>query len=196
MIAVFTFKLSDLIVGTEKAGDQWQWQWYGQCKAETEGEPLSFGAGPLSIPLNRLDNQLTVRNISGLRGILRTYHVVANFREQAVELELEQELSTAESDGTADAMIMSYHAATKEYGQQFLGITIGLRSQKYELFRTFITLHFGRPDLIGRITSSFDGFAYSSQPGLRIPTESQFLKGRPYLVLGDFSLVFSAKPLP
>jgi hypothetical protein len=94
-------------------------------------------------------------------------------------------------------MMMNYNAPTKEFPEQILSITIGLRSQKYELFRTFVTLHFGRPDLIGRIISSFYGFVRdSSRAGLRIPTESEFLKGRAYLVLGNFSLVFSAKPLP
>jgi hypothetical protein len=33
-------------------------------------------------------------------------------------------------------------------------------------------------------------------PGLRIPTKSEFMKGRPYLTLDNSSFVFAAKPLP
>jgi len=104
---------------------------------------------------------------------------------------LEEELSAAQTNGTADATIVSKY---KE--EETLGVTIGLRPQKYELFRTFVTLHFGRPDLIGRISSSFVGFAASSGSGLIIPNYDEFLEGRPYLILDDSSIVFSAKPQP
>ena len=80
--------------------------------------------------------------------------------------------------------------------RETIGVTIGLRPQKYELFRTFVTLHFGRQDLIGRIIIPFVGFAASSGSGLIIPTYDEFLEGRPYLILDDSSIVFSAKPLP
>jgi hypothetical protein len=80
--------------------------------------------------------------------------------------------------------------------QETLGVTVGLRPQRYELFRTFVTLHFGRPDLIGRIISDFVGFATSTANALIIPTYNEFLERRPYLILGDSSIVFSAKPLP
>jgi hypothetical protein len=80
--------------------------------------------------------------------------------------------------------------------EETLGVNFGLRPQRYELFRTFVTLHFGRPDLIGRIITSFVGFAASSEGGLHIPNYNEFLEGRPYLILDDSSIVFSAKPLP
>jgi hypothetical protein len=35
----------------------------------------------------------------------------------------------------------------------------------------------------------------SSGGGLIIPNYDEFLEGRPYLILGDSSIVFSAKPL-
>jgi hypothetical protein len=186
MNAVFTFKVSDLIAGLTRSN---QWEWHGHCKAEIESS------------INHLKAELSVNNISECD--LVTRHIVANFdRKQAVASELEQELSAAQTDGTKDAMLITYWPAiaydadrTPPTTEEFLGIEIGLRSEKYELFRAFLTLHFGRPDLIGRITCSFYGFA-PSQPGLRIPTKSEFLKGRPYFALDDSSLVFSATPLP
>jgi hypothetical protein len=180
---VFTFKFSDLIAGLTGAN---QWQWYGRCNAEIEGEGS----------LNRLNAELTVQNISESYKRLLDGYVLANFEKQPAALELKQELSTAQTDGTADAMIISYHAPIRELPEELLGITIGLRSQKFELFRTFVTLHFGKPDLIGRITCGFFGFVEPSRPGLRIPTKNEFLKGRPYLVVEDVSFVFSAKTLP
>jgi hypothetical protein len=182
MIAVFTFSLGDLIAGLTDAN---QWQWVGRCKAEIGGESS----------LNRLNAELTVQDISECHKRLLDLYVLAKFENQPAALELRQELSTAQTDGTADAVIINYNAPIKEFPEEFLGITIGLRPQKYELFRTFVTLHFGRPDLIGRITCAFFGFVEPSRPGLRIPTKNEFLKGRPYLVVQDCSFVFSAKPL-
>ena len=180
MIAVFTFDLSDLQASTKNN----QWIWYGRCKAE-------IGGG-----FSQLNSELSVTNISECDLVGR--HVVANFSEQPAALELQQELSTAQKDGTIDAMIITYHPEDKGRSppKEFLGITIGLRPWKYELFRTFVTLHFGRPNLIGRISCPFVGFAGSPQGGLRIPSYSEFLKGRPYFALDDSSVTFSANPLP
>ena len=187
MIAVFTFNLSDLeaSIGKASIGKTDQWKWYGHCRAEIGG---SF---------SQLISELSVTNISecDLVGL----HVLANFSEQPAALELQQELSTAKKDGTIDAMIINYWPDDKTRSpptKEFLGITIGLRPQKYELFRTFVTLHFGRPNLIGRIICSFMGFVNSSRSGLRIPSYSEFLKGRPYFALDDSSVTFSANPLP
>jgi hypothetical protein len=181
MIAVFTFSLSDLVAGLTHDN---QWKWVGRCKAEIEGESS----------LNRLNAELTVQNISECHRFLLDLYVLAKFQDQPAALELRQELSTAQTDGTADAVVIN--APFKDAAEELLGITIGLRPQKYELFRTFVTLHFGRSDLIGRIICSFFGFVEPSRPGLRIPTKNEFLEGRPYLVVEDISFVFSAKPLP
>jgi hypothetical protein len=77
----------------------------------------------------------------------------------------------AQTDGTADAMILRHWA---EYNGA-LGVTIGLRPQRYELFRTFVMLH-----LIGRISFPFHGFAASPEDGLILPNEREFFGGRPY----------------
>jgi hypothetical protein len=181
MIAIFTFNLVDLIAGLTNAN---QWEWHGRCRAEIENESA----------LNRLNTELTVQNISECH--VHDRHILANFDKQPAALELQQVLSAAKADGTADAMIIDYHSPSKEFHKELLGITIGLRSQKYELFRTFVTLHFGKPDLIGRIICRFYGFVEPSRPGLKFPTKSEFLKGRPYLVIDNSSFVFSSKPLP
>jgi hypothetical protein len=160
MTAVFSFSLGDLVAGLT---DDNQWEWVGHCKAEIGGESS----------LNRLNAELTVQPISECHKHLLDLYVLAKFQNQPAALELRQELSTAQTDGTADAVVIS--APFKDEPEQLLGITIGLRPQKYELFRTFVTLHFGRSDLIGRITCGFFWFVEPSRPGLRIPTKNEFL---------------------
>jgi len=174
MNAFFTFKLGDLFTGLTRSN---QWEWNGPCKAEV-GQ-LDHPNADLSIePISETD--------------LTGPHVVAKFDQQAAALELQRELSTAQTDGTADAMILQHWVEHKGA----LGVTIGLRPQRYELFRTFVMLHFGRQDLIGRISCRFSGFAASQEGGLRLPNEKEFFAGRPYLVVDDISFVFFAKPPP
>jgi len=172
MNAVFTFDLGDLIAGLTPSNE---WEWHGPCKAEF---------------IKHYNAELTVEPISECE--LIDYHILSRFDNQPAALELQQDLSAAKANGTADATIV----VTQPENKGRLGVTIGLRPQKYELFRTFVTLHFGRPDLIGRVITSFVGFATSSEGGLIVPNYNEFLKGRPYLILDDSSLVFSAKPLP
>jgi hypothetical protein len=165
-----TFKLSDLSARLTPSN---QWEWHCSCEAELMGD--------------RWNADLTVEPIS--ESDLVTPHIVSNFDKQTVAQQLQEELSAAKTNGTADATIV------RKY-KDGLGVNIGLRPQRYELFRTFVTLHFGRPDLICRISSSFVGFAApSSGGGLIIPNYDEFLEGRPYLILDDSSIVFSAKPL-
>ena len=171
MNAVFTFKLSDLIAGLTRSN---QWEWNCSCEAEL---------------ISHYNANLTVEPISECD--LVSSHIVSNFDKEPVAQQLEEELSAAKTDGTADATILGYWA---EYKEAPLGVSIGLRPQKYELFRTFVTLHFGRPDLFCRIISRFVGFAASSEGGLIIPNRDEFLKGRPYLILDDSSIAFSAGP--
>jgi hypothetical protein len=175
MIAV-TFKLSDLIAGLTRSN---QWEWNGPCKAEMPEIRRDWNADLSVVPISKCYDHL------------RDLHVLSKLNKQPVAQQLEEELSAAQTNGTADATIVwNYKEAT-------LGVTIGLRPQRYELFRTFVTLHFGRSDLNGRITTpSFVGFAASVGSGLIIPTYDEFLEGRPYLILDDCSIVFSAKPLP
>src|SRR5260370_18640303 len=119
MNAFFTFKLSDLIAGLTRSN---QWEWHGLCQAE---------AGLLNYP----NADLSVEPISETD--LITPHIVAKFDQPAAP-ELQQELSAAQTDGTADAMILQHWAEYKGA----LGVTIGSRPQRYELFRTFVMLHF------------------------------------------------------
>jgi hypothetical protein len=141
------------------------------------------------------NTNLSVEPISECGDHLRDLHVLSKFNKQPVAQQLEEELLAVQTNGTTDATIVSKWEET--LGVKTLGVTIGLQPQRYELFRTFVTLHFGRPDLIGRIiTSSFVGFAASSGGGLIIPTYNEFLEGRPLVVLGDSSIVFSVKPRP
>lgn len=170
MNAVFTFKLSDLIAGVARSN---QWRWVGPCKAEFMGH---------------YNAELSVEPIS--ESNLVSLHIASNFDKQPAAQELQEKLSAAQTNGTTDATILW------KYEKEALGVMVGLRPQKYELFRTFVTLHFGRPDLIGRIITSFVGFAASSEGGQIIPNNNEFLKGRPYLILDDSSIVFSPKPLP
>ena len=178
MNAVFTFKLSDLIAGLTRSN---QWEWHAPCKAEIPTDD------PASTNWN---TNLSVVPISECGDHLRNLHVLSKFDKQSVAQQLEEELLAAQTNGTTDATIVH------KYEEETLGVTVGLRPQRYELFRTFVTLHFGRPDLIGRIVSDFVGFATSTANALIIPTYDEFLERRPYLILGDSSIVFSAKPLP
>jgi hypothetical protein len=177
MSLVVTFNVSDLSARLTPSN---QWEWNGPCKAE--------------IPTDRLADRhwnadLTVEPISESGDHLRDLHVLMKINKQLAAQELE-ELSAAQTHGMADATIVW------KCEEKTLGVTIGLRPQRYELFRTFVTLHFGRPDLIGRITTlGFVGFAATIGSGLIIPTYDEFLEGRPYLILGDSSIWFSAKPL-
>jgi hypothetical protein len=172
MNAVFTFKLSDLIAGLAPSN---QWEWNGPCEAEFR---------------DRWNGDLTIKHISECDHHLRDLHVLSKLNKQPVAQQLEEELSAAQANGTADATIVH------KYEEETLGVTVGLRPQRYELFRTFVTLHFGRPDLIGRFNTSFVGFAASVGSELIIPTYDEFLEGRPYLILDDCSIAFSAEPLP
>jgi hypothetical protein len=173
MNAFFTFKVSDLSARLTRSN---QWEWHGRCKAE---------AGLLNHP----KADLSVEPISETD--LITSHIVSNFDiKQPAALELQQRLSAAQTDGSADAVILQHWAEHKGA----LGVIIGLRPPRYELFRTFVMLHFGRQDLIGRISFPFHGFAASPEGGLILPNEREFLAGRPYLVVDDGSIVFSANP--
>ena len=172
MNAVFTFKLSDLIAGLTPSN---QWEWNGLCEADFR---------------DRWNADLTIKPISECDHQLRDLHVLSKFDKLPVAQQLEEELLAAQTNGTTDATIVH------KYEEETLGVTVGLRPQRYELFRTFVTLHFGRPDLIGRVISDFVGFATSTANALIIPTYNEFLERRPYLILGDSSIVFSAKPPP
>jgi hypothetical protein len=184
MSALFTFNLSDLTAGLTDAN---QWKWWGPCKADIEGTSL-----------DRLKAILTVEHISECD--LRSRHVAANFDiNHPAAIELEQNLSKAQTEDTTDAMILTQWGETKWEDltiPEGLGITIGLRPQRYEHFRTFITLNFGRADLIGRISFSFVGFPPERSEGsLVLPSLTEFRNGRPYLVIADASLTFSSGPV-
>ena len=181
-VAVFTFKLSDLSAGLTRSN---QWKWWGPCKAEIEGTLL-----------RRLTAELKVEHIS--ESDLRSRHVASRFdiKHPAV-LELEQNLSTAQTEGTADAMILArYEETTASLAErECLGITIGLRPQKYELFRTFLTSHFGNANVVGHISFTFLGFPPASEGGLILPSEAEFMNGRSYVVIDDATVTFSAGPV-
>jgi hypothetical protein len=102
MNAFFTFKLGDLFTGLTRSN---QWEWNGPCKAEV-GQ-LDHPNADLSIePISETD--------------LIGPHVVAKFDQQAAALELQREISTAQTDGTADAMILQHWVEHKGA----LGVTI------------------------------------------------------------------------
>lgn len=181
MIADFTFKLSDL---TAWLTDSNQWEWRSCCTPGIQGIPFDDFIRGASSGDSRVE--LSVTDISECD--LRLAHVARDFGEQPGALEVEQELSAAQTSGTADAMIL----ATSE---GLLDVRIGLRPQRYELFRNFVMLNFGRLGLIGRISHHFPGFAAApSKGGEIIPSRTEFLNGRPYLVLGDASLKFGPAP--
>jgi hypothetical protein len=178
MIAVFTFQLNDLITGLDMPGGR---EWHGPCNAQ-------IGL------LNTLQTELNVTNIADCH--LITSHIVENFDKQPAALELQQELLAAQGNGTSDAMIIRYWSKDPSMlrSKEFLAVNIGLRPQKYEQFCTFVKRHFDGQDLIGRIICDLVGFASPSQSAAQITTMDEFLKGRPYFTLGDYSFVFSAKP--
>lgn len=168
MNAVFTFKLSDLIAGLTPSN---QWEWHGPCEAK--------------IPTDTVDKQWNAfLSVGPISECVRFYFIGHG------DDDCHKRLSAAEVDGTKDATVVSIAP-----GKETLYVLIGLRPQRYELFRAFVTLHFGRSDLIGRIVCSLIVFA--TERGQTFPTYNEFLEGRPYLILdGDSSIEFSAKPLP
>jgi len=169
MIATFTFQLSELSASLLRSN---KWQWLGSCGAKV---------ADLLIPSRA---ELLIQHIADF-----DLTDTQGFDQQPETLEWRRELSVAQEQGTVDAMRMS-HSPDR------LGITIGLCPQKHDQFGTFLMHHFARPDLIGSISCRFYGFAGSSQPESRLPTEEEFVKGKPYFVLGDHSLVFLRKMTP
>jgi hypothetical protein len=165
LIATFTFQVSKLSASLSTS----KWQWLGSCEANVAN---------LFIP-SRAD--LLIQHIADFD--LTNTLVASGLDQQPETLEWRRDLSVAQEQGTEDAMQMSHRS-------DMLRITIGLCSQKYDQFGTFLLHHFARPDLIGRISCRFYGFADSSQPRLRLPTKEEFVKGKPYFVLGNHSFVF------
>jgi hypothetical protein len=175
MNAVFTFKFSDLIAGLTPSN---QWEWNGPCEAEMPADPVD----PVETS-ERWNADLSVGPISESVRL----HLIGHGDD-----EWHKQLSAAEADGTNDAMEVSVWPPGK--GKK-LFVYIGLRPQRYELFRSFVTLHFGRSDLSCRILSGIAGFATKS--GLIYPTYNEFIEGRPYLMLDDDSSIeFTTKSLP
>jgi len=169
MIATFRFQLSELSASLLTSN---KWQWLGSCDANVAD--LLVPA-----PADLLIQHIADFDLTDTQG----------FDQQPETLEWRRELSVAKEQGTVDAMQMS-HSPDR------LGITIALCSQKHDQFGTFLMHHFARPDLIGSISCRFYGFAGSSRPELRLPSEEEFVKGKPYFVLGDHSLVFFRKTTP
>jgi hypothetical protein len=134
MSLVVTFNVRDLstqLGGGPTPSNQWEWQ--GPSKAE-----IPTGG----IADRHWNADLTVEPISECDRQLRDLHGLMKINKQLAARELE-ELSAAQTNGTADATIVW------KYKEATLGITIGLRPQRYELFRTFVTLHFHYPGLRG-----------------------------------------------
>ena len=169
MSIVVTFNVGDLSAGLTPSN---QWEWHGPCEAEVPTDHIAEMS-------RRWNAQLSIGPISEC--------VRLNSIGRGGD-ELHKRLSAAEADDAEDATLVEIAP-----GKRTLYVTVGLRPQRYELFRTFVTLHFGRSDLNCRISSSVMIFATESGP--IVPTYNDFLEGRPLLVLGDSSIVFSAKPL-
>jgi len=167
-VATFTFHLSALSASLSMS----KWQWLGSCDANV---------GDLPIPSRA---ELLIQHIAEFD--LTDTLVARGLDQQSETPEWRRDLSVAREQETQDAMQMSCWP-------EMLGITIALCPQKHDQFSTFLRHHFAKPDLIGRISCGFFGFADSSQPGLRLPTREEFVKGKPYFVLGNHSFVFFAK---
>ena len=185
MIAVFTFQFSELVCTFYQRPYV---EWHGRCKAEFEDtNPNDYPLRGDVTFLNRFQAELSVHLIK--EGGLNDAFMVAGLDEQIAAWRREG------YPAANDAMVMRYWPKRTVF-PEFLGIQIGLRSPKYEHFSGFLTRHFARPDLIGRIITNFHGFSepHSLMPDL--PTEDEFLKGKPYFVMGDHSVTFSAPPLP
>ena len=104
--------------------------------------------------------------------------------------ESHKELLAAEAEGTGDVTQVSVWPPGTPSSRKLVA-HIGLRPQRYELFRAFVTLHFGRSDLICRIVG-FMKFATAGRP-IKWPTYEEFLNGRTYLILDDSSIQFSSR---
>jgi hypothetical protein len=174
-IADFTFNVSDLIMELTEISNQWKWR--GPCRATIPADPADKRSE------KRWNADMSVVPISECVLLYCTLRA-------DLDDEWRKKLSAAEVDGTDDATVI-----TIAPGKENLWITIGLRPQRYELFRTFVTLHFGRPDLICRIISSIEPFAWSPEDGKHwmIPTYNEFLEGRPYITMFESDFHFSAK---
>jgi hypothetical protein len=167
MSIVVTFNVSDLSTGLTPSS---QWEWHGCCDAEIPTDHMTEIS-------NHWNAEVSVEPISEC---VRHYILGWGLDER------DKELSAAEADGTTDCTLV-----VKARGKETLDVNIGLRPQRYELFRTFVTLHFGRSDLICRIMSSL--MIFPTERGRIFPTYNEFLEGRPLLVLGDSSIEFSVE---
>jgi hypothetical protein len=159
-----------------------QWKWHAPCEVE------QFSPDPAG-----LDIEGDIEEISKAQLDVGSISECARLHSLGWgHDELYRQLSAAEADGTVDAVEMFMSGPI---GRKTIVVNVGLRPKRYELFRTFVTLHFGRSDLIGRISTTLE-FAASSELGL---TYKGFLKtqpSRPYVNLEDNNIEFRAKPLP
>jgi hypothetical protein len=174
-IPAFTFNVSDLTTALKPSN---QGEWNGPCKPEVE-DPFR----KTKDDFHNWDADLSVGPISEITSL----HVIGRHDEWYDEWH--EELLAAEANGTNDATHVSTRPREVE---EKLFVRIGLRPQRYELFRAFITLHFGRSDLICRIRGHV-GFAPAGRRAIKWPTYDEFLKGRPYLNLEGVSVRFSSR---
>jgi hypothetical protein len=136
----FTFNVSEL---TTRLTPSNQWEWHAPCKPEileleTKGWDASLSIGPISQII-----------------LLHQMQRADEWHDQWLK-----ELSAAAADGTNDATEVSVWPPENA---NRLDVSIGLRPQRYELFRAFVTLHFGRSDLICRIAGEMR-FARAGRP--------------------------------
>jgi hypothetical protein len=175
MSVFFTFKLIDLSARLSNAN---QWEWHNNCKVDDILQAALLGNSKAQLQVQHI-SEFTIRN---------AYSVWTEFDiNHPVFMEEERELSKAQTDGTADAMVLhKFEASEVPY------VLIGLRPQRYELFRTFVTLNFGRANLSCRIGFYFPGFVADERRGGIFPSLAEFNNRRPYVSIDNASVWFSA----
>ena len=138
MSIIFTFNVSDLSTTLTPSN---QWEWIVPCKPE--------------IPAGTYDEALG-RTTKDWSATLSVGPISESVRLHGMERgdewydEWHKELLAAEAEGTGDVTQVSVWPPGTPSSQKLVA-HIGLRPQRYELFRAFVTLHFGRSDLICRI---------------------------------------------
>jgi hypothetical protein len=178
MSIIFTFNVSDLSTTVTPSN---QWAWNASCKPE-------LPAGTYDEALGRTTKHWTANlSIGPISESVRLHRIE---RPDEWHDEWLKELLAAEADGTGDATNVSVWPPGTPSSQKLVA-HIGLRPQRYELFRAFVTLHFGRSDLICRIVGWME-FATAGRP-IKWPTYDEFLEGRTYLNLADSDISFRSR---
>jgi hypothetical protein len=171
MLAAFRFRFSDLSCSYDDEGIVWG----GRCVADFEN------TNPDSYPLRG-----DVDFLNEYRAEIRIYKLVDGQLDQIfMDNGLDERVAARLREGypmKGDAYHLRHIPGT-------LGISIALKPEKHAHLHSFLSTHFGRPDLEGYLSALFYGFnepPFAEYPDL--PTAEEFRAGRSYFAISDVGI--------